>query len=63
MKVPVVVTALSRISESAKSTIHNTTTPRPTSITKEGDMDHKHVRNTQTWHPVIMDQDFGSSTG
>ena len=62
MEVPVVVTALSRISGSAKSTFHSTTIPRP-SIVKEGDMDYKHVRNTQTWHPVIMDQDFGSSTG
>ena len=59
MEVPVVVTALSRISVSAKSTFHNTTIP----IVEEGDMDYGHVRNTQMWHPVITDQDFGSSTG
>ena len=34
-----------------------------TSIIEEGDTDYEHVRNTQTWHPVITDQDFGSSTG
>ena len=63
MEVPVVVTALSRISESAKSTFHNTAPPRPTSIIEEGDMDYEHVHNTQMWHPVITDQDFDSSTG
>ena len=62
MEVPVVVTALSRVAESAKSTDHNTSIPRPTLIIEE-DMDCEHVRNTQTWHPVITDQDFGSSTG
>ena len=62
MEIPVVVTTLSR-KESAKSTSHNTTIPRPTSIIDERDMDFEHSRNTQTWHPVITDQDFGSSTG
>ena len=63
MEIPVVVTSLSRIAESAKSTFHDTTIPMSTSIIEGGDTDYGHVRNTQTWHPVITDQDFGSSTG